>query len=62
MTQRIQDTDVYILMEAARAYAANLKDPQKLKPHFARLVANGHSPQDAASLLQAAIQPRKEPK
>ena len=62
MTQRIQDTDAYIMMEAARASAANPKGPQVLKPHFARLVANGHSPQDAASLLQAAIQPRKEPK
>ena len=62
MTQRIQDTDAYILMEAARAYAANPKDPQVLKSHFARLLANGHSQQDAASLLLAAIPPRKEPK
>ena len=62
MTQRIQDTDAYIMMEAARAYTANFKDPQVLKPHFARLLANGHSPQDAASLLLAALPPRKETK
>ena len=62
MTQRIQDTDAYIMMEAARAYAANPKGPQVLKPYLDRLLANGHSRQGAASLLLAALPPRKETK
>ncbi len=58
MTQRIQDTDVFIMMEAARAYAADAR-LTVLKPYFDHLLANGHSPQDAVDLLKAAVKETK---
>lgn len=55
MTQRVQDTDAYNLMEAARAH----KEGRPLKPYIAQLLRNGHSAADVALLLIAAL---KEPK
>lgn len=59
MAERTEDTDLWLIREAVRAYkqAPPSQRAEVLKPFTKKLLAKGHSTKDIIWLYQAALAP-----